>query len=231
MSVDIWTIGVLTYELLEGKEPFKESTPLRTYEKMKQMIYPFRQTSDSKVQQFISACLQFDPKKRPTSSELLVHPYLKSCYDEDPDMTNNPFVPNENIRNAKDKIDFGKEEMDQDEEAIFYKSIMIMKSVNPKMKPQIVNDDIFDKDLRCSVRELMDLKFNRTSIMPLELLKTEFSSGRAVNTQNNTHVVKLHHDIADLDSKIVNLKNEIISKVNQMNLSQYDSLNRSNLFE
>lgn len=108
---------------------------------------------------------------------------------------------------------------------------MIMKSVNPKMKPQIVNDDIFDKDLRCSVRELMDLKFNRTSIMPLELIKTDFNIEKTVDTQKNTHVLKLHNDIADLDGRIVNLKNEIISKVNMMNLSKYDSLNRSNLFQ
>jgi len=51
------------------------------------------------------------------------------------------------------------------------------------MKPQIVNDDIFDKDLRCSVRELMDLKFNRTSIMPLELIKTDFNIEKTVDTQ------------------------------------------------
>lgn len=99
------------------------------------------------------------------------------------------------------------------------------------MKPQIVNDDIFDKDLRCSVRELMDLKFNRTSIMPLELIKTDFTLEKTVDTQKNTHVLKLHNDIADLDGRIVNLKNEIISKVNMMNLSKYDSLNRSNLFQ
>lgn len=99
------------------------------------------------------------------------------------------------------------------------------------MKPQIVNDDIFDKDLRCSVRELMDLKFNRTSIMPLELIKTDFNIEKTVDTQKNTHVLKLHNDIADLDGRIVNLKNEIISKVNMMNLSKYDSLNRSNLFQ
>jgi len=43
--------------------------------------------------------------------------------------------------------------------------------------------------------------------------------------------VKLHNDIAGLDGRIVNLKNEIISKVNMMNLSKYDSLNRSNLFQ
>mmetsp|Transcript_19940 Transcript_19940/g.16472 ORF Transcript_19940/g.16472 Transcript_19940/m.16472 type:complete len:80 (-) Transcript_19940:488-727(-) len=79
MSVDIWTIGVLTYELLEGKEPFKESTPLRTYEKMKQMIFPFRQTVDVPVKGFISQCLQFDPKKRPKSSELMQLPFLKGC--------------------------------------------------------------------------------------------------------------------------------------------------------
>lgn len=146
-------------------------------------------------------------------------------------MRDNPFVPNENIRNAKDKIDFGKDCLDKDEEAIFYKSIMIMKSVNPKMKPNTVNDDIFDKDLRCSVRELMDLKFNRTSIMPLEFIKTDFNIGKQIHTQQNTHVIKLESDIADLDKRIVNLKNEIISKVNMMNLSQYDSLNRSNLFQ
>lgn len=198
---------------------------------MKQMIYPFRQTTDPFAQEFIRNCLQFDPKKRPTSTELLNHKFFKICFDEDPDQRDNPFVPNENIRNAKDKIDFGKDCLDKDEEAILFKSIMIMKTVGPKIKPQVETEDIFDKDLRCSVRELMDLKFHRTSIMPLELIKNEFIGSKIVSTHNNTHVNKLNADISDLDTRIVHLKNDMIAKVNQMNLSKYDSLNRSNLLE
>lgn len=198
---------------------------------MKQMIQPFRHTTDPQAQQFIQACLQFDPKKRPTSSELLNNDFLKPCFDEDPDQRDNPFVPNENIRNAKDKIDFGKDCLDKDEEDILYKSIMIMKTIGPKIKPQAESEDIFDKDLRCSVRELMDLKFHRTSIMPLELIKNEYIGTKPVTNQNNTHINKLKSDISDLDTKIVLNKNDLIAKVNQMNLSKYDSLNRSNLLE
>lgn len=77
----------------------------------------------------------------------------------------------------------------------------------------------------------MDLKFHRTSIMPLELIKNEFIGSKIVSTHNNTHVNKLNADISDLDTRIVHLKNDMIAKVNQMNLSKYDSLNRSNLLE
>jgi len=110
--------------------------------------------------------------------------------------------------------------MDTEEEAIFYKSIMIMKSVGPKVKHLPEADDIFDKDLRCSVRELMDLKFSRTSIMPLELIKTEFKGNTFSKNHNNVHQNKLVSDINDLDSRIINIKNETIAKVNQMNLSK-----------
>jgi len=62
---------------LEGREPFKETTPLRTYEKMRAMSYPFRATKDKDAISFIGACLQFDTKKRLSTEQLLQHPFLK----------------------------------------------------------------------------------------------------------------------------------------------------------
>ena len=80
---DVWSVGVLTYQLLTGKLPYPRSVlGMEAYDMMKafsthvspQLTLPLPPRAKS----FCEAILQRDPTKRPTADELLHHPFLLS---------------------------------------------------------------------------------------------------------------------------------------------------------
>lgn len=40
-NVDLWSVGVLTYELVYGYAPFKDTSKSRTFENVKKLSYTF----------------------------------------------------------------------------------------------------------------------------------------------------------------------------------------------
>ncbi|OQS53978.1 IPL1 [Ecytonucleospora hepatopenaei] len=78
-SVDVWCIGVLCYELIEGRVPFesagKSMTALKNAIINDKIIYTENFTEEAK--DFIEQCCSKDYKKRKTALELLSHSFFK----------------------------------------------------------------------------------------------------------------------------------------------------------
>jgi len=80
MKADIWSLAITAIELAEGKPPLFEIASLR-------VIFLIPARDPPKLQQptkwskefndFLSVCLQKNPHDRPTSKELLNHPFIK----------------------------------------------------------------------------------------------------------------------------------------------------------
>lgn len=75
-KVDIWSIGILLYEIFYGKSPFVEKTAFRIFKNIFSKKPIFDQSLDPRAKDIISKTLQIDPKKRPSASELLKHPFF-----------------------------------------------------------------------------------------------------------------------------------------------------------
>lgn len=74
--LDIWAIGILTYECVTGKTPFRGKNDKEIMQKIREGIYDHSLIADPIVLDFVQLCLQKDPYARPSVQKLLQHPFL-----------------------------------------------------------------------------------------------------------------------------------------------------------
>lgn len=75
-KIDIWAIGNLVYECVVGHSPFYSINEQMTLENIKNCYYDTSKITSKYVKDFISCCLQIDPKKRWNTTKLLQHQLL-----------------------------------------------------------------------------------------------------------------------------------------------------------
>ncbi|XP_042637508.1 mitogen-activated protein kinase kinase kinase 4 [Orycteropus afer afer] len=84
-AADIWSLGCVVIEMVTGKRPWHE------YEHNFQIMYkvgmghkpPIPEKLSPEGKDFLSHCLESDPKMRWTASQLLDHAFVKVCTDEE----------------------------------------------------------------------------------------------------------------------------------------------------
>ncbi|KAJ7342173.1 hypothetical protein JRQ81_009396 [Phrynocephalus forsythii] len=84
-AADIWSLGCVVIEMVTGKRPWHE------FEHNFQIMYrvgmghkpPIPDRISPEGKDYLSHCLESDPKMRWTASQLLDHPFVKVCTDEE----------------------------------------------------------------------------------------------------------------------------------------------------
>ncbi|KAL7750244.1 hypothetical protein RI367_004417 [Sorochytrium milnesiophthora] len=77
-AVDIWSLGVITFELLTGKPPFEDTGNMKTFRRIRLVEYTMPQHISDDAKDFISKLLQHDADKRMSLEEVLEHPWITS---------------------------------------------------------------------------------------------------------------------------------------------------------
>lgn len=90
LNVDVWALGVLTYEFLYGKAPFTGKTRKDVFQKVESVDFTFPDSFSREAKSFISQLLQRDPEKRLKLADVPKHPFItKHCKHEE-DNTEEP---------------------------------------------------------------------------------------------------------------------------------------------
>ena len=76
--VDVWSLGCTVYEMITGMAPWNH---LKTVNELAQKLeekqnFVIDESIDDDVKSFINYCCNYDRDKRPTSSDLLNHPFI-----------------------------------------------------------------------------------------------------------------------------------------------------------
>jgi serine/threonine protein kinase len=77
-SYDIWSLGMLLYEISTGKTYFKGKNPADITKALRNpsFVADTSDVPDDKLRDLIKSCLDRDPKQRPTLTQILLHPFF-----------------------------------------------------------------------------------------------------------------------------------------------------------
>lgn len=78
-KIDVWSLGVMALEMIEKEPPYMNMPPMRAlFSIVKHGLPPFQfpERMSPEFQDFINQCTIRDPNERPSSSQMLQHPWL-----------------------------------------------------------------------------------------------------------------------------------------------------------
>ncbi|XP_063677821.1 aurora kinase A-like [Bolinopsis microptera] len=75
-NVDIWCLGILTYEFLVGKPPFELKTTAETMSHIKHCKYSIPEYVNPEAAELISKILVSNAKLRPSLNDIMNHPWI-----------------------------------------------------------------------------------------------------------------------------------------------------------
>ncbi|GAV52050.1 hypothetical protein ZYGR_0AG00410 [Zygosaccharomyces rouxii] len=116
-KVDIWSLGIMIIEMIEGEPPYLNETPLRALYLIATNGTPKLKEPDNlgeELQNFLDWCLTVEPDKRASSSQLLKDPFITEVAEENSSLA--PLVKLARMKKIAEKMEHDDEEEEDDDD-------------------------------------------------------------------------------------------------------------------
>ena len=203
-KTDIWSLGITCIELLQGDPPYSTLSPEEVMKKIGNKMFKFedffggeKSKYSKEFQNFLSRCLNVNPKKRANAKELIKHPFILK-YAKD-----NLFLKNILIKHKND-IEIYRKELEEFENQMknnIKNKDGLKINNNYSLNSTVKKENIFNNSKNSSKKKKI-----LESIKKKENCNIEFN-------ENNSFF------------KYLNLKNNIILSTNFNPLSYFSSRN------
>jgi len=75
-KIDLWCLGVFTYEMIIGKPPFDSQTQQETIRLIRSINLTFLSTTSNEARDFIKSLIQRNPNDRLPLKDVVQHPFI-----------------------------------------------------------------------------------------------------------------------------------------------------------
>ncbi|GCF00407.1 signal transducing kinase of the PAK [Zygosaccharomyces mellis] len=116
-KVDIWSLGIMIIEMIEGEPPYLNETPLRALYLIATNGTPKLKEPDNlggELQNFLDWCLTMEPDKRASSSQLLKDPFITQVAEENSSLA--PLVKLARMKKIAEKMEHDDDDDNNDDD-------------------------------------------------------------------------------------------------------------------
>lgn len=203
-KVDIWSLGILIYELLHGSSPFKGGSVLDIYKNILKGKLEFKKSLCNNVKNLINQILQYDMNKRPSIEQILTHPYLqkfkktkkpnneftKEKIQKKVSPLNNDYFLKNNLENNKNKQKTAQTKLNEKRKLISEETALTSSLQNSKSSGE-KKPESFRKKLRmASLGQFLDKTTEKSNEYNFNNMKAHKEYGVSQNkkklTQNSS---------------------------------------------